>query len=195
MRSTWAIGKRNASETACLDANRNGFDWSVLRSSSVKIVPSVMIRKSETTRLRTVSSVRNRFRKMFLNTSFANFIYVHLSESGLFGFPGLEAFTHFGGKGFKERPGYCNNGYEGALVTLSSPNPDLTCDNHGLISRSNAKSRNRQQSRKIFKVQRVFCVVFKCSMELTTTQGARQNSVTPEIETDLTTKARRHEYD
>src|SRR5215213_31596 len=70
----WAIGITNPRDTACRDTSRSGLASSVPRSNSVKMVARLMIRKSETTRLEIVSSVRLLFRRMFLKTSFAYFI-------------------------------------------------------------------------------------------------------------------------
>src|SRR5678815_6135438 len=64
----------NPRETAWRDTSRNGLASSVPRSNSVRIVARLMIRKSDTTRLEIVSSVRRLFRRMFLKISFAYFI-------------------------------------------------------------------------------------------------------------------------
>src|SRR5215467_6153995 len=72
-----AIGITKPSETAWRETSRNGLDWSLPRSNSVRIVAKLMIRKSETTRLEIVSTVRLLFRRMFLKINLANFIAVH----------------------------------------------------------------------------------------------------------------------
>src|SRR5678815_2103451 len=70
----------NPSETAWRDTSRSGLASLVPRSNSVRIVARLMIRKSETTRLEIVSSVRRLFRRMFLKISFAYFIVGHRAE-------------------------------------------------------------------------------------------------------------------
>src|SRR6267142_4896685 len=74
IRCRWATGKVNPSETACLVTRRSGFDASLPRLNSVRIVARVMIRNNETTRLEIESKVRRLLRRMFFRTNLAHFI-------------------------------------------------------------------------------------------------------------------------
>src|SRR5215217_2537108 len=88
----WAIGMTKPSETAWRDTSRSGLASSVPRSNSVRIVARLMIRKSETTRLEMVSSVRRLFRRMFLKISFAYFIEGHLVKNC---WPGCKRYERY----------------------------------------------------------------------------------------------------
>lgn len=80
MRCICEEGSTNASETACRDTRRRGFDSWLPRVNSVKMVASVISKNNETTRLETVNSVRRLFRKMFFRISFVNFIDAPILE-------------------------------------------------------------------------------------------------------------------
>src|ERR1700716_4200467 len=74
IRCCWAAGSGKTSETECRVIMRSGFECSLPRDNSVRIVASVIIKNRETTRLEIVSRVRRLLRRIFFRISLLNFM-------------------------------------------------------------------------------------------------------------------------
>jgi len=92
------MGIVNPSETECLAINLKGLALSEFLSNSVSTVASVIIKKSDTTRLEIVSRVRLLFRRMFFRTSFANFICFTWLLAASYGADAVRSFYALFGK-------------------------------------------------------------------------------------------------